>query len=187
MGYIMNKTNGKIAEQSKQKILKALLYVMEQYDFKEITVTQISQEAQLSRKTFYRLFSSKDDVLEFFFNKLSFDCIAQIKSQKAQHYWDVVQLYFNFCENNKDLLILLRKNNLLSRLFEVSYEHSLEVFEYVRSKEIMDAFAPLLPYMLAYSIGGMNNMLLKWIENDMEISSSELITKLKSGFMSADI
>ena len=55
----MNQTNGKIAEQSKQKIVKALLHVMEQYDFKEITVTQIAQEAQLSRKTFYRLFSVK--------------------------------------------------------------------------------------------------------------------------------
>ena len=35
----MNTTNGKIAEQSKQKIMEALLSVMEQYDYKEITIT----------------------------------------------------------------------------------------------------------------------------------------------------
>jgi AcrR family transcriptional regulator len=52
----MNKTNGKIAEQSKQKMAVALLTVMKQYDYHEITVTQITQEAELSRKTFYRLF-----------------------------------------------------------------------------------------------------------------------------------
>ena len=61
----MNRTNSKIAEQSKKKISKALLTIMKQYDFKEITITQISQEAKLSRKTFYRLFSSKEDVLAF--------------------------------------------------------------------------------------------------------------------------
>lgn len=49
----MNTTNGKIAEQSKEKLIKALLVIMEQYDFKEITITQLSQEAGLSRKTFY--------------------------------------------------------------------------------------------------------------------------------------
>lgn len=183
----MNKTNSKIAEQSKQKIVKALLRVMEQYDFKEITVTQITQEAKLSRKTFYRLFSSKDDVLDLFFNGISLECIGQIKLRKPTGYWEVVQLYFDFCENHKDTLNLLRKNSLLPRLFEISYLHSLKVFEYVRSKETMNTFAPLLPYMLAYSVGGMNTMLLKWIENDMEISSSELISKLKSGFMSVNI
>lgn len=47
----MNRTNSKIAEQSKKKISKALLTIMKQYDFKEITITQISQEAKLSRKT----------------------------------------------------------------------------------------------------------------------------------------
>lgn len=183
----MNNTNGKIAERSKESIVKALLLVMKQYDFKEITVTQIAQEARLSRKTFYRLFSCKDDVLELFFNKLSFDCIAKIKLHKAQNYWEVVQIYFNFCETHKETLNLLKKNNLLSRLFEVSYQHSLKVFEYVRSKETVDTVAPLLPYMLAYSIGGMNNMLIKWIESDMKVASSILIAKLKSGFMSNDI
>ena len=43
----MNNTNWKIAEQSKQKMVQALLTIMEQYDYKEITITQIAQEARL--------------------------------------------------------------------------------------------------------------------------------------------
>ena len=38
----MNNTNGIIAEQSKKKIAKAMLKVMNTYDYKEITVTQIT-------------------------------------------------------------------------------------------------------------------------------------------------
>ena len=87
----MNRTNGKIAEQSKEKISKALLSIMEQYDFQEITITQISQEARLSRKTFYRLFSTKTDVLNYYFESLYRECLILIKSRQVQHYWDVVQ------------------------------------------------------------------------------------------------
>lgn len=94
---------------------------------------------------------------------------------------------FYFWEERKDLLSLLQKNNLLAIVFEHSYQYSMQVFEFVRSKEIAASFSVPLPYMLAYSVGGMHSMLLKWIEKGMDIPSSELISKLKSGFMSDDI
>lgn len=183
----MNTTNGKIAEQSKEKLVNALLVIMEQYDYREITITQLSQEAGLSRKTFYRLFKSKEELINFFFENLYKECLVWMKSRQLQHYWDVVQCYFDFCEERKELLLLLSRNNLLPVLFEGSYKYSFKVFEYVRSKETADIYSPYLPYLLAYSVGGMYSMLLKWVENDMEIPSSQLIEKLKSGFMSVDI
>lgn len=183
----MNTTNGKIAEQSKEKFSNALLVVMEQYDFRKITITQLSQEAGLSRKTFYRLFKGKEELLDFFFENLYKEFLIQIKSRQLQHYWDVVQCYFDFCEERKELLSLLKRNNLLAPLFEGSYQYSFKVFEYVRSKETADIYSSFLPYLLAYSIGGMYSMLLKWVESDMNIPSSVLIEKLKTGLMSADI
>ncbi len=182
----MNRTNSKIAEQSKKKISEALLTIMKQYDFKEITITQISQEANLSRKTFYRLFSSKEDVLTFFFENLYGECLMQIKSRQVQHYWDIVQCYFDFCEERKSLLLLLKQHNLLTLLFEGSYKYAFQVFACIHTKEAADRFSLPLPYMLAYSIGGMYSMLLKWVEGDMNIPSSLLISELKKAFMSPD-
>lgn len=183
----MNRTNGKIAEQSKEKLSKALLTIMKQYDFKDITVTQISQEAQLSRKTFYRLFTSKEDVLTFFFESLYQECLTQIKLRHVRHYWDVIQCYFDFCEERKPLLLLLKQHNLLAFLFEGSYRYSFQVFEYIRSKEAAERFSLPLPYMLAYSVGGIFSMLLKWVESDMDVPSSLLISELKKGFISPDL
>ncbi len=183
----MNNTNWKIAEQSKRKIVQALLTIMKQYGYKEITVTQIAQEAQLSRKTFYRLFTGKDEILTLFFEELFQECFARIKAQNIQHYWDVVQVFFDFWEERKDLLFLLQKNELLPRVFEQSYQYSMQVFEFVRSKELAVSYALPLPYMLAYSVGGMHSMLLKWLEKGMDIPSTELIAKLKMGFMSHNI
>lgn len=187
VGEKVNTTNGKIAEQSKEKLVKALLSIMEQYDFKEITITQLSQEAGLSRKTFYRLFKDKEELIHFFFENLYEECMEQIKSRQIQHYWDVVQCYFDFCEERKELLLLLKRNNLLALLFEGSYHYSFHVFEYVRSQETAEKHSLLLPYLLAYSVGGMYSMLIKWIESDMAISSALLIETLKNGLMSDDI
>lgn len=75
----MNNTNWKIAEQSKQKLGEALLTVMEVYDYREITITQVAQEAGLSRKTFYRLFSDKDSVLSYIFESLFAECFSLIQ------------------------------------------------------------------------------------------------------------
>lgn len=183
----MNNTNWKIAEQSKQKLGEALLTVMEVYDYREITITQVAQEAGLSRKTFYRLFSDKDSVLSYIFESLFAECFSLIQIQKIEHYWDLVQLYFDFWEERKKLLSLLQKNSLLPRVIEYTYQHSMVVFEQLRSREVMDTVSDQLPYMLAYSIGGMHSMLLKWIEMGMNIPSSELIHQLRTGFMSPDI
>lgn len=114
----MNRTNWKIAEQSKQRMVQALLTVMKQYDYKEITVTQITQEAQLSRKAFYRLFSDKDDILSLFFDGLFQEFFEQIRTREVHRYWDAVQVFFDFWEERRELLLLLRKNRLLPRVFE---------------------------------------------------------------------
>ena len=51
------------AVRSKKTITETLLYLMAKYPYTEITVKHILLEADVSRKTFYRNFSSKDDVL----------------------------------------------------------------------------------------------------------------------------
>lgn len=97
------------------------------------------------------------------------DWITQLKKKEIHHYWDVVQFYFDYWETQKELLTLLKRNELLYLLFEYSYHHSQEVFKYVRSSEIADQFSDQLTFLLAYAVGGMHSMLIKWVENDMVI------------------
>lgn len=75
----MNRTNRRIAEESKQKIGNALFTLMKVYHFREITVTQLTQEAELSRKTFYRLFNDKDEVLNIVFDTLFYEFLRRLR------------------------------------------------------------------------------------------------------------
>ena len=177
----MNNTNGLIAEQSKKKIAEAMLSVMNIYDYKEITVTQITQEARISRKTFYRHFRDKDEVLKHLFDSLYQECLSSITESGIHNYWDVVQCFFDFWEKHAEALNLMKRSNLLPQLFEESYDRSFEVFRSVRTS---DHYGEQLPYILAYSIGGMNSMLIKWIEGGMSIPSTTLIRGLREGLRS---
>ena len=183
----MNTTNGRIAEQSKKKIASALLVVLQQYDYKEITITQLAQEAKLSRKTFYRLFADKEDVLSYLFENLYIECFEKIKAKNTEYYWDIVQCYFDFWEERKTILLIFKKSRLLPVLFDGAYKYSFSIFEYIRSKDVVEQFSIQLPYLLAYSLGGMHSMLLKWVENDMTVPSYVLIEQLKNGFNSINL
>ncbi len=183
----MNRTNGRIAERSKQQFAMALFSLMKVYKYIEITVTQLAQEANLSRKTFYRLFNDKNDVLKQLFDTLFFDFFSEIKERGIKHYWDLVQVYFDFWESRKEILLLLSKNDLMPIMFEYVYRNSEKIFILVRTSEKAEAFNELLPYLLAYSVGGMHSMLIKWVESEMSVPSSVLIAQLKAGFQSPEL
>ena len=183
----MNTSNGKMAIESRQRLTKALFTVMQQYQFKEITVTQITQEAELSRRTFYRLYNDKEEILEQAICELFEAFLERLKMQDIHHYWEVVQLYFDFWEEKRDFLCLLKRQGILSSMMEISYRYAFNIFEYVRTKEVMEAFDPYLPYLISYALGGMHQMLIKWVEEDMVVPSSHLIEKLKAGYQSSNI
>lgn len=183
----MNRTNGRIAEESKKRFTAALLEIMKVYPYADITVTQLSQEAELSRKTFYRLFDDKDQVLTLLFDGLYAECFVQIQARNVKRYWELVQLYFDFWESRREILFLLSRNDLLPRMFEYVYRRGESIFITVRTPETAKEFAPTLPYLLAYSIGGMHSMLMKWVESGMTVPSAELIAQLRAGFQSPEL
>ncbi len=176
----MNTTNGKIAERSRQKFIDALLAVMKIDKFKDITVTQIAQEACLSRKTFYSLFTDKTQVIELYFEKLSEEFISCIQKTQARDYWEIIKNYFEFFAERKDLISLLYDNDLIHYLFEISYKYASRIFYFVH--EAGDIPETHLPLILAYSLSGINGMMLKWIESGMTIPVDELISILKNSF-----
>ena len=95
--------------------------------------------------------------------------------------------YFDFWESRKEILFLLGKNGLLPRLFDYVYRHGESIFTAVRTSETAKEYAQSLPYLLAYSIGGMHSMLIKWVESGMTVPSMVLVAQLRAGFQSPEL
>lgn len=126
-------------------------------------------------------------MLNLIFDRLFYEFFTLIKERNITHYWDLVQMYLDFWESRKDILFLLGKNDLLSRMFEYVYRSAEKIFVVMRTSEMTEEFAQPLPYLLAYSVGGMHSMLIKWVESGMTVPSQMLIAQLKEGFKSPDL
>ena len=102
----MNGSANPSAIRSRKQITDALLKLMEQYPYEEISVKQIVLETDLVRKTFYRNFSSKDDVLRSHIKSILLDYFEIINNAGG----DVLTTIFEFAVRNKKLLRLLPRS-----------------------------------------------------------------------------
>ena len=71
------------AIRSQKEITEALIGLMHEYPYDEISVKQILLESKLARKTFYRNFDSKDDVLISLIRSVIRDYFSVVDSGRA--------------------------------------------------------------------------------------------------------
>ena len=98
---------------SKQFITEALLELMTEEDFNSIKITEITRRAQVDRKTFYRNFESKEDILIQYGDLLAQEFIKKIKATSELNCYKVGLIYFEFWLQHLEFLKLLLRQNLL--------------------------------------------------------------------------
>lgn len=93
----------------RESITGALLKLMKKKDFAEITISELTKVAGVSRVSFYRNFESKEDVL------------AQHMAQISDPYWDthheenistLWQMTFDIFELLRPTVLLIHKSNI---------------------------------------------------------------------------
>lgn len=175
----MNQRENPIAVKSKKEITQALLKLMEQYPYAEITVKQIVLETRLVRKTFYRNFTSKDDVLDSYINNILKEYTENAVAENA----DILSVIFDFCIKYKDFLLLLNENNMLYLLLIRlnTYIPSAHIDAVDSSNPFIRCFDGLDPdYLIAFNVGAVWNVICKWIENKMEDPPEKIVKTLKN-------
>ena len=174
----MNESTNPSSIRSKKEITDALIKLMQDHPYSEISVKQIVLETNLERKTFYNNFSSKDDVLNSIINNKILDYTQALTSSEDTPF----TVIFNFCEKNKALLKLLHKNNMLYLLLLKLNETIPELNEkYDLSdnpfKKLIGSLDP--DYLIAFNIGAMWNVIFKWVDRGMKDSPEHIIKTLE--------
>lgn len=162
----MNETNNPSALRSKAEIMQALTVLMKKYPYNEITVKQIILEARLARKTFYRNFESKDDVLLSLIRGVLRDYFDTVNEAKG----DMLTTVFEFADRNRELLSLLDKNDMLYVLLNCVNEylpllrnmHLSDLNPTVKLFEGLDE-----EYLITMNIGAMFNVIALWVHRGM--------------------
>ncbi len=96
-----------------ESIRLALLALLQKREYPEIFMTEIAQEAHVGRRTLYRHFAVKDDIMRYE-AEILMDAFAQKVLQMDTHgLGETMTAWFSFCEEHLEALLLLKKAHLL--------------------------------------------------------------------------
>lgn len=167
-----------IAIRSQEWLADALLLLMEKKDFKDISIKEIAEKADLSRRTFYRLFERKEDLLFWYMNTLYQEFLAELQKQSCKRFEDVVMLYFEFWYRHKHLIDLFRRSDLLPLMLNQYLMVFPNIYKIVKSDYPLSQNAEALGYAMAFSAGGLLSVLVKWSDEDMTKTPEEMLQML---------
>ena len=175
----MNPTTNPIAIQSKYMFVDALLELMREKSYNQISVSELSAKADLSRRTFYRLFNSLDEILLFHIHDLWSQKSNELYSSSDKSYLHTSEFALHFWYENKELTILLYQNGLVNIMQQFINDISFEIYHIQKANHQLAANPEALEYALSYSSGGILNIICTWASKGMDKSPDELISLLK--------
>ncbi|TPR13161.1 TetR/AcrR family transcriptional regulator [Apilactobacillus timberlakei] len=175
--------NGKerISKMSKKWLIKSLFQLMNEGNYDDITVTNISDNADLARRTFYRYFKNKNDLLDYYYNETINEYFAElnnlITSNKKISFDMVLQTFFEFFWNKRDETRTLIKQGLFFNLFLKSSSNLKSVYKNVAMPWHINNDDEKIQYVLNFFIGGYMNIISRWLMKE-EPESSKAISKI---------
>ena len=163
---MIHAAKNKAALHSKNSIADALFRLMQRKPFAKITVTEICEEAAVGRKTFYRNFDLREDVIDF---RLDMLCEQYRQEMCGMDINALLYYHFTFVKNHADAFISLYQNGLR----ELSYQHFSVLLPQTMS--IWSADPVEQAYHSAYIIAGIEAIQRVWVERGFSESTEDVI------------
>lgn len=161
-----------ITLRSKKWIVNSLIELMDKKPYSKITLKEISENADLTRQTLYRNFSTKEDILEYYVDGFYNDFIKIISAKNNITLYDLLITYFEYWYKNREFVKKLIDNNVYSTLLHLH-------LKYISSMATNEKFEKLTfisndDYFNHFSAGGLWFALKKWIEDGTEKTPEEM-------------
>ena len=145
------------SEICRECIQAALIRLMKTKELKDITITELTKTAGVSRTTYYRNYYEKTDVLQDLFNSLMREIAAEILA--AQTVYETAFAVFDGIRRNADVYqILLKAHYAEAMLREITRIASSDLPE----------DQPLGQMRVAFLSGALFNMVCVWLDNGMQ-------------------
>lgn len=156
----------KTAVQSQHMIADALLQLMQRKPFSQITITELCEEAAVGRKTFYRNFDLKEDIIDFQLDHLCGQYKGEITRMSTA---EQLRHHLEYVKKHREWFIALYQNGF--------------------NQMVNDKFAALLPitmpvwtndpieqqYRSRYIVAGIEAVERVWVERNFHESIDEVV------------
>ena len=161
-----HKQANKTAIQSQHMIADALFSLMKRKPFQQITITEICEEAAIGRKTFYRNFELKEDVVDFWLDLRSAEYERDYLSVPLEE-----KLYYHclFLKKHTEELIILYHNGLhplVEQKFSIFLPDTMPIW----SEDPVEQ-----EYRSQYIIAGIEAIVRVWVTRGFQESVEEIV------------
>lgn len=168
VGRIMyHKQANKTAIQSQHMIADALFSLLKRKSFQQVTVTEICEEAAIGRKTFYRNFELKEDVIDFRLDRLCEEFEKEIMGKSSD---EQLYLFFSFSHNHMDYFLTMYKNGL-SPLLEQKFSKFLPDTMPIWSENPIEQ-----EYYSRFVIAGILAILEVWVKRGFQENIEKVVS-----------
>lgn len=163
----------------RESIFSALMQLMEKDNFDDITVTEITTRAGVSRMAYYRNYKDKKEILLAYLDELFENYWSHIYNKPKDDFQSAC-LYFNYFRENKNFLTNLINTGLTQLILD---RHDLylktilkDLYSHISLESIEEK------YVIAFLSGGLFKILIDWTENGMN-ESNESMAKIVCNLM----
>ena len=154
------------ALRSQELICKAMCALMGELPFGGITVTRICQEAGVGRKTFYRNFQEKEDVVMLMIDHLREEYEAELEDISLE---EAPGYHFRFLAERMEFMLLLYRSGCVPLLTERFAELLPRVMPRWSADERENA------YRTAAVVAGTEAVIRLWAERGFRETPEELV------------
>lgn len=168
---------------------EALFKLLETKEYNKIKISEIIVKAGISRATFYRNFSTKDDVVILRVNRLFEQFFMNISSYyKEIDQGDarfLIQSFFNLVDEEENVITTIIKSNLeylmVQGILKVIYTQREQFYKLIKPNEKIEKYTMEIVASSAWTL------LSRWIKNGKEETAEELVEIYLSTFKSVYI
>ncbi|WP_414049611.1 TetR/AcrR family transcriptional regulator [Macrococcus animalis] len=150
-------------EATKQLLTKGLLKILNNKMISEVTVTELCNVSQVSRRTFYRYYNNTMELLDEMVSELLTQYKEKLEETKNDNQ-NIESQFYNFWYEQKDFVKVLIINDQMQKI----YIPSLTILLAIKSSTLKD---DLNDINVVYNHGGMWSVLMYSINNNIEIDN----------------
>ncbi|HHV11460.1 MAG TPA: TetR family transcriptional regulator [Clostridiales bacterium] len=169
----MYKGTNPAAKRSQEWIANALVSLMQEKPLEQITVKEIMESSELARQTFYQVFDSKEDVLDYIMDTLFMEYLGHCKTQVIDNLCDAAKLFFQFFAENEPFVEALALNQkvciLQKKCKEYLQDESFLKFTQAGIHNLQEK-----DFASAFVTSGLVGMLVTWFKSGKALSTEEL-------------
>jgi len=171
----MNTKNNKRRRESVAAIERAFIELLQEKDFKDVTVSDLCKRTRLNRSTFYANYVDIYDLADKLQEKLEAEFSAQF-SANAQHAYSgkdgALRMFTHIYENQ-----LFYKT-----YFKLGYDEAHQVMVYDHSRAEQDFHGEHIDYHIEFFRAGLNAIIKHWMDKGCKESPEEMASILKAEY-----